>query len=123
MSAGEFDRAKYELSSDNGGGIASVRVQPETIAATIAGVANDEPAGDVNLPVTAKVSKGKREFGIGCRTVTLEFTGTPPDGYSGDPVTIPGLTPAFFAAAVKGATGTYLSQDVEVVGRSPESVV
>lgn len=122
MSAGEFTRTFYELDTGNGGGIARVRVQPETISATINGVANDAPAGPATLPVTAQVSKGNREIGIGCRTVTLEFTGSLPTDYSGDNVTIPVLQESTYASWTVGQTGTYLSVPVEVVGRSPESV-
>lgn len=122
MSAGEFQRAVYETDAGN---FASVRVQPETLAAEIDGVTNAEATGSVNQEARAQVSKGKRTIGINCRTVTLRFTGTPPTGYSGDPVTIPALTPAFYAACnpnSETATGTYLSAPVEAVGRSPETV-
>lgn len=122
MSAGAFERTFYELDTGNGGGIARVRVQPETLAATINGAANAAPAGPATLPTAAKVSKGAREIGIGCRTVTLEFTGTPPTDYSGDDVVIPVLQEATYAAWTVGQTGTYLGAPVEVVGRSPESV-
>lgn len=122
MSAGEFQRAIYQT---NAGNFASVRVQPETLAATIDSVANDEGAGPINQEASAQVSKGKRTIGINCRTVTLKFTGTLPDDYTGDPVTIPALTPAFYDACNPNsdtATGTYLGQPVEAVGRSPETV-
>lgn len=122
MSSGEFTNTLYELSADNGGGIAPVRVQPETLSATINGAANDAPAGPATLPVSAKVSGGNREIGINCRTVNLEFTGAPPTDYSGDNVTIPVMTPATFAAWTVGQTGTYLGVDVRVAGRSPERV-
>lgn len=122
MSAGEFTREVYET---NEGNFASVKVQPETIAAVVDGVTNVAGAGPVNQEASAQVSGGKRSIGIKCRTVTLEFTGTVPDGYSGDPVTIPALTPAFYAACNPNsdtATGTYLGQAVRAVGRSPETV-
>lgn len=123
MSAGEFTRSVYET---NEGNFAAVRVQPETLAAEIDSVTNAAGAGPVNQEARAQVSKGKRTIGINCRTVTLNFTGTPPDGYSGDPVTIPALTPAFYAACNPNsdtAVGTYLGVAVEAVGRSPETVV
>ena len=122
MSAGEFQKAVYET---NEGNFASVRVQPETLAAQVDSVTNAEGAGPVNQEARAQVGKGKRTIGINCRTVTLRFTAAPPDGYSGDPVTIPALTPAFYDACNPNsdtATGTYLGVAVEAVGRSPETV-
>jgi hypothetical protein len=122
MSAGEFQRAVYET---NEGNFANLRVQPETLAAVVDSVANAEAVGTVNQEASAQVSKGKRNIGINARTVTLKFTATPPDGYSGDPVTIPALTPAFYTACNPNsntATGTYLGVAVRAVGRSPEKV-
>ena len=122
MSAGEFTRTFYELDTGNGGGIVRARVQPETIAASIATTANAGATGPATVPITAKASGGNSEFGVNMRSVTLAWTGTVPDGYSGDPVVIPVLQEATFAAWVVGATGTYLGQAVEVIGRSPERV-
>ena len=122
MSAGEFTRAVYET---NEGNFANLRVQPETLAAEVNSVTNAEATGDVNQEASAQVSKGKRTIGINTRTVTLEFTGAPPTDYSGDPVTIPALTPAFYNACNpndNNATGTYLGSSVRAVGRSPETV-
>ena len=122
MSAGEFERSIYETDAGN---FAAVKVQPETLAAVVDGVTNAAAVGTVNQEASAQVGKGKRTIGINTRTVTLKFTGALPDGYSGDPVTIPALTPAFYAACNPNsdtATGTYLSVPVEAVGRSPETV-
>lgn len=122
MSAGEFQRAIYET---NAGNFASVRIQPETLAAEVDGVTNAEGSGPVNQEARAQVSGGKRQIGINCRTVSLRFTGTAPSGYSGDPVRIPALTPAFYNACDPNsgaAVGTYLGVPVEAVGRSPETV-
>lgn len=121
MSAGAFADSKYE-SVDDVGGIYRIKVQPETLAATIAGQANAAPAGAVNRAISAKVSKSVREIGLGASKCTLKFTGAIPDGYKGDNVSIPMLAAAFRAAATLGATGTYLGSDVEVVGRTPERV-
>lgn len=119
MSAGVFQLAKYQ--SDTAANIFAVRVQPETLAATIATVANAVPAGAVTMPGRLRLSNGRRAAGVRARKVTLAFTGTPPTGYKpGATVRIPGMTPAFFAACSIGATGTYLGAPVQVVGRSPE---
>jgi hypothetical protein len=123
MSAGEFEISIYET---NEGNFAAVKIQPETAAAIVDNVTNAAGAGPVNQEARASVSKGKRTNGINCRRVTLEWTGTVPTGYSGDPVTIPALTPAFYAACNPNnasATGTYLGEQVRAVGRSPETVV
>lgn len=122
MSAGEFEVSRYNLSVENGGGIAPIRVQPETLQATINGVANDPPTGAVTLPVFVKVSKTRREYGIGPRKVLLRFPDGAFDDYTGDDIEIPVLQASTAAAWTNGQTGTYLGQNVEVVGRSPESV-
>jgi hypothetical protein len=120
MSAGSFSDSKYE---SNGGNIYSVRVQPETISATIDGVSNAPPAAAISQEVSAAVSRGKRALGINARSVSLAFTGALPDGYKGTPIRIPVLTAATFNSwtATKGKTGTYLSVPVKVVGSSPET--
>lgn len=122
MSAGEFEISVYET---NAGNFAGVKVQPETLEAIVDNTTNVAGAGPVNQEGRASVSGGKRSNGINCRTVTLEWTAAPPDGYSGDPVTIPALTPAFYAACNPNnasATGSYLGAAVRAYGRSPETV-
>ena len=122
MSQGPFDTALYALDAGNGNFVGPIRVQPETLAATIGGETNTGAAGPIDMPGSVKANKGNRELGVGARSVTLRFTGTLPTGYSGDNVRIPILRPAAFAAMTIGATGTYLSAPVVVVGRSPENV-
>lgn len=122
MSAGNFVTSRYETSSPGlGGVIMPIKVQPETILLTIAGVGNDPPAGAVDFPLRVSVSAGNSEYGVKARKATLRFTGTPPTGYSGDDVSVPLLTPAMAAAAAPGATGTYLLADVEVISAKPET--
>ena len=122
MSAGEFTTGIYET---NAGNFARVRIQPETLGAVIDSVQNAEGAGPTNQEASAKVSGGKREIGVITRTVTLAWDETPPEGYSGDPVTIPALTPAFYDVSIPNdpaSIGLYLETAVRVVGRSPERV-
>lgn len=119
MSAGAFTTSRYESDS---GGIFRIRVQPETLAADIDSISNGPPAGAINQPVSAKARGNKREYGVIARTVTLEFTGTPPTGYLGSNVIVPCLTPdtyQFWTETLE-KTGTYLSAPVKVVGQSPE---
>lgn len=122
MSAGAFENSFYEMSAENGGFIMRCRVQPETLAATIATVANAGVSGPATAPGSATISQGRRTAGVNMRYVTLKWTGTKPTGYDGPTVRIPVLDPAVYAAWTLGATGTYLSQDVEVTGRTPETV-
>jgi len=122
MSAGEFNREFYEMSSENGGYILSCRVQPETLAAEINSVANAGAEGPADAPGSATISQGRRSAGVNMRYVTLAWTATPPTGYSGDNVRVPVLTPATFASWSLGQTGTYLGAAVEVVGRVGETV-
>lgn len=119
MSAGAFTQTTYEL---NNGDVCAIRVQPETLAANI-GAANAAPTAARTLPVTAKVSKGNRGFGIKPRTVALKFTTGAPAGYKADSIiTIPILQAANWDAINDGDTGSYLGGTVQVVYKSPERV-
>ena len=59
MSAGNFVLSFYEDDKDN---IYPIRVQPETLAANI-GAANAGAAGPADVPVYARTSGGRREYG------------------------------------------------------------
>ena len=118
MSAGVFQLSKYETNSAAlGGVIMPIKVQPETLAAVVGGVTNAPPAGGVDFPLLVSVSATKGEYGVKPRKVTLRFADQAdlPPGYSGQDVTIPLMTPAAAAAALPGATGTYLTKAVTVV--------
>lgn len=124
MSAGPFETIKYLADAANGGGVYPVRVQPETYALTINGVVNAAATGTLSAGATlARVSGGKRRYGLKCRTVRVKFTGTAPTGYAaGSTVSLPVFTPTAFASYTIGQTGTYLTQAIKVVGRSTESL-
>jgi hypothetical protein len=118
MSAGNFVRSRYESDAGN---IHPIRVQPETIAASI-GSANTAPTGAIDVAISARVSGGSRQLGLTARRVRLAFTAGVPTDYAEDSVvSIPILTPAVFNAIAVGQTGTYLGQSVEVVGKTAES--
>lgn len=120
MSAGQFASSKYQADSGN---IYSIRVQPETLLATIGGTANAAPAGAVDQEVSAKVSKGNRGIGMKPRAVTFRWTGAAPDDYNPQGlVTIPILTQALYNAIVKDAAVSYLGATGAVVSKSPERV-
>lgn len=120
MSSGAFQYARYV---DDDGEDWRIRVQPETLALTIAGTANAGGTGTGATNGTVRTSQSKRAFGVKPRTVSFKFTGTIPEGYKGDPISnIPLLQEAIYNAATPLATGTYLGAAIEVLSRSPESV-
>lgn len=120
MSAGSFENGRYE--SNGTGGIHKVRVQPETKALTIDGVANAYPAGDVDAKPSAQVGKGKRSIGINARTVSIKLTAALAGYKDGSVITLPWFTADTFDALTVGATGTYLGTACELVGTSAEKV-
>lgn len=120
MSAGQFESAFYTL---NNAGVARMRVQPETKALTVGGVANASAAGPATLPTRARTSGSRRSLGIHARLVRVKFTGAPPDGYTEDGViALPWFNPTTWAAIGEGDTGSYLGAAIEVVGTTPEKV-
>lgn len=119
MSAGPFERSFYELEN---GEIAKIRVQPETIALTIGGVANAAATGPASVPGSAVVSRGRRAKGINARLVRISFP-TPPSGYKANsPIALPWLAEGTFADLEVDDTGTYLGQACVLVGKTGESI-
>lgn len=121
MSAGAFIRSFYET---NGGAIARIRVQPETELAQIGGAPNDAPAGPATVTTTVKVSKGRREYGIGPRKIGVVFDpGEEPDDYKlGSVVYVPVLTRASYLAVAVGDAITYLGGTARVISKLEESI-
>ena len=122
MSSGAFTRTFYQLSADNGGGIAPIRLQPETLAATIGGTVNAAPAGPATIPASATISQGRRSAGINARYITVAWDDAPPTDYSGLTARIVVPDPTVYAGATLGAAVTYLDTAATVVGRTPETV-
>ena len=119
MSAGAFISSKYE--ADNGD-IRGIKLQPETLAANIGGL-NSAPTAAIDTTGRARVGGGNRQYGVKARSVTIRFTGTPPDGYKADQLyRIPILTPARYNDIETDDTGTYLGVACVVVGKNPERV-
>lgn len=119
MSAGAFTLTKYQSDTN---GIYRCRVQPETLAMEVDGVANAAPLGDVDQFVSAKVTKSKRSIGMGCRAVAIRFTGTVPSGYKvGGIILVPVLTSALFNSITPASDITYLTLPAEVVYIRPET--
>jgi len=121
MSAGVFSLVGYTANYD-ADQIHPIRVQPETIAAAIAGTTNAAPAGAVTNPISAVISLNRGSLGLRPRYVVLQapLTGQP-DGYAPGGITrIPALQEAFWTAAIKGVTCTYLGVAFTVISREPE---
>lgn len=119
MSSGVFTNSRYET---NAGAIHRIRVQPETLTASI-GSANAAPTGTIDSAGTVRVGGGNREFGIKARSVTLRWTTNPPGGYAENQyIRLPILTETLYDSINLGDTGTYLSTGVTVVGKNPERV-
>lgn len=119
MSSGTFTRTRYQA---NNGDIHPVRVQPETLLANFApGGVNAAPAGTVDNDTYARVSGGRRRYGIKCRSVRISFQDPAPDGYEpGGIITLPILTLAVYNAITSTGTVTYLGATADVIGKSPE---
>lgn len=122
MSSGAFERTFYGLSTENGGGVIGVRLQPETLAATIAGAANEGVAGPATIPGSATISQGRRSAGVNVRYITVAWDGAPPTDYTGLTARIVVPDPDVYAGATLGSAVTYLSTAATVVGRTPETV-
>jgi hypothetical protein len=122
MSAGNFLRSRYAASYGAGTAIHPIRVQPETLAASIGGTTNDPPEGAISNPISASVSRGKREKGLKPRTISIQFPATgQPTGYKASGTTvIVGLTIEFWNLAIPGAVINYLGVACTVIGRSAE---
>lgn len=116
MSAGRYIRSTYQT---DGGQIVPIRVQPETIAAF-----NAAPVGALSAGFpSAKVSKTRREIGIGARHVTLKWVGDVPSGYEPTGVLrVPVLTTAAYNAIALNSTVTYLGSSAVVISKTPESI-
>ena len=125
MSAGAFTIIGYEADYGDGTLVHPIKVQPETLALTIGGVTNAGTAvTNINNPISAQVSKGKRTLGLHARMVSFEFTATPPTGYAANQtLRLPILTKDMKDVSTAGSTGTYLGVAIRVVSNfSPEVV-
>lgn len=122
MSSGAFISTFYGVSAENGGGVVRCRLQPETLAATIAGAANAAPAGPATIPGSATISQGRRSAGVNMRYITVSWDGSPPTDYSGLTARIVVPNPTVFTGATLGSAVTYLSTAATVVGRNSETV-
>lgn len=110
MSAGPFTTSKYATNQDI---VTPIRVQPETLTASVGGVVNDPPPGAVTDKIFTKVSGSLSVSRIRARRITIRFPATgQPTGYKPLGITtIPALTKTFYNACVTAGVGaaiTYL---------------
>lgn len=121
MSNGRFEKHFY--SSNKTGLVHPIRIQPETLALNVGGVANASAAGPATNPISAQVSQSKRALGLNARTVTIKFPTTAPTGYKVDsPISLPWLAGTDdFDSFAAGDTVTYLGATGEVVGTTAET--
>jgi len=103
--------------------IYSIRVQPESIAATVAAgagpdVSNTPDAGPATESVRALVGGSTRRTGFHASVAYLTLTGTPPTGYAENSKTvIPILSATFLSTANRpNAQVTYLGTSWRVSG-------
>jgi len=125
MSAGIFSRSRYEANYGTGNNVHPIRVQPETEGASDGTLINDPPGGDIDIPISAIVSNGRRARGLTPRFVYMRLTGTPPTGYApGSTAKLVCLTESFYnAVAAVGTEITYLATEWEVTGFQPERAI
>lgn len=115
MSAGKFERSKYEADSGN---IYNIRVQPETI-----GTFNPAPAGVSNQETSANALNRKGN-GMFARGISIAWQGDPPVAPAGyDPngrIRIPILTRDVYQNLNVGDTVLYLGLQATITGLIPE---
>lgn len=126
MSSGLFNtNARYEVfpagtTAAQPAIVTTCRVQPETLALVLNGVANAAAAGaiTIGLPRATISASGRRRGIIRARGVRVRFTGTTtPAGYKPNGIIfLPWMVSATFNALPASSVGTYLGQPVELVG-------
>lgn len=120
MSAGSFVQSKYQ--SDTGD-VHVIKVQPETIAATLGGTANAAVAGAIDSVFAAEVNRGARAYGLRPRKVTVAFETDVPTGYRPyTSLSIPVLSASVFAGVSPGDTVSYAGGSGVVTSKSGEDI-
>ena len=110
--AGVFVKTAYQASyNTTTAQIHPIKVQPETLLASVGGVTNTAPAGTVTNPISAEVHKNKRAKGLHPRMVALKAPATAqPTGYAPGGITrIPCLTTAFYTACANATSATVVT--------------
>lgn len=126
MSAGEFIIQAYQASYDIDN-FHPIRVQPETLALAldVGGTSLSNIGGaasDINNPISARVSGGRRSLGLNASLIRLQWENNAPNGYEpAGIITLP-LMNAAIRQVSRGSIGTYLGLNVIVIGTTPEKV-
>lgn len=121
MSSGPFEFTFY--GTDNGD-IATIRVQPETLALTIGTTANAAVSGPSTpgFP-SAQTSQSRNAIGVNARRVRCVYTSAASAGLPGLSITLPWLDPATFATIAEGETGTYQAEPIQLRRKTNERIV
>ena len=111
MSAGPIIKSKYVADYQTPSPIHPIRVNEETETLSVAGVGNDPPPDDINNPISAVVSRGKRAKGLRPRLIFLRAPSTgAPTGYRPGGITaVPALNKEVYAAAEIATDATTVS--------------
>nr|CRY96881.1 hypothetical protein [uncultured prokaryote] len=121
MSQGSFVGSKYQ--SDTGD-THFIKVQPETIAATLGGTANAAPTGDIDSVFAAEVNRGARAYGLRPRKVTIAFEDDVPEGYRPyTSISIPVLEPTVFSGIAIRDAVTYAGGTGIVSSKTGENIL
>jgi len=120
MSNGQFTRTFYET---DGGDVVPLRIQPETLAASFAGTANDGATGPATAGFpSAQISGSRKGIGIFARYVTIAWD-TAPTGYDDRGIlAIHVPVKDTFDAITKDSTVSYLGGTARVVNKFPERI-
>lgn len=116
MSSGSFVNSFYTSDSSL---IHPIKVQPETLAATIDATPNAGAAGPATSDISVSVSSSRRSIGLHPRTISVRLDSAPA-GYSGVNFTVPVPNPAVWTAAGKGSAVNYLGIVGTVTAKAPE---
>lgn len=119
MSFGPFITSKYQ---DNGGGIHSIRIQPETLTLSIGAVDNGVPAGEVDNLRGVSASGKRSILHLGARRIGVRVTNDAGPYAVGTVHYVPVMTPNVFQQMIdlRGSAGTYNGSAVVCIGGSPE---
>lgn len=119
MAIGAFLTAKYV---DNAGETRGIRVKTATTTLVLGGETNDQGTGTTITPPRAKVSGGRRTYGVHARTVTVRLTAAGASGAIGSIIRVPWFKQTAFDGLANDTTGTYNGSACILVGKSPEKI-
>lgn len=119
MSAGAFAETTFYVS--NKGNKMPVKVQPETLEATIGGALNASGAGPATPGFPSAIASGsKRRLGIHCRAISVKLTGSPTGYKPGSYYRIPVMSQSVWDGVDKFSPVTYLGVPGTVINKFAE---